>query len=759
MDQQRKLKVAAIMDEFTYSCYAPECDLMQVTPHHFREEIDGFKPDMLFIESVWRGKDNLWRFKLHDNMEDLNALTDYCRSKKIPIIFWSKEDPVHFGVFIRTASLADFVFTTDAECIELYKAHLGHDRVYFLPFAAQPRIHNPIEEYERREKFCFAGSFYVKYQERSQTFLELAPFFMERGLDIYDRNFKKGETDNNSQTTSVASPQIENYYFPAGLQECILGGLPYSEITRAYKGYKYGINMTSMVQSGFMFARRVFELLACNTVTVSNYSRGLDLFFGDLLIATNDKERMEKQLNTYCSTELSYRKYRLAGLRHVLMSHLYEDRLDRIARKVFGHTIKRNMPEILVVCSEKSEYIWEMFEKQAYARKQLAAVVPGKKVSELSFDFITVFSQEDYYGKNYLLDMALATRFSSDMLIGKAAYYTNGVPVGRDKAYTYVEEPVQLRRQMARRDFFGKDVTMDELLLFRQRAEILSLDEFNYCENASQCTEAEDMELNTGVSLDKIYDYTDKIPPVSLHRSIPFPVEELYEEVVIKEDDLVKKSREKDGFRLVREADDDKIVWLRTDKNYDLADYTKGSRIGFFTEVAGKEGNVRCQIEFYDENNVKLNFLNFALDGFTLLRISDRAKTFKLIFRMRGKSCVTLKSMYASSPDSLLPAPFPLKDMLLITEKYPCCGDPDTTASDYELAKEKGMEVLVVREEPAYLPYSEYGGIPIVSTQYDTLKEYLSAGSFKCVYVRAASEKIENYLADYKGKIIKLQNL
>lgn len=757
MDQQRKLKVAAIMDEFTYSCYAPECDLMQVTPDHFKTEIDGFEPDMLFIESVWRGKDNLWRFKLHDNTEALKNLTDYCRGKRIPVVFWSKEDPVHFGVFIRAASFADFVFTTDADCIELYKAHLGHDRVYYLPFAAQPRLHNPIEEYERKDKFCFAGSFYVKYQERSRTFMDLAPLFMEYGLDIYDRNFKKGETDNNSQTTSVASPVVENYYFPQKLQECILGGLPYSEITRAYKGYKYGINMTSMVQSGFMFARRVFELLACNTVTVSNYSRGLEMFFGDLLIATNDRERMEKQLELLCGTELFYRKYRLAGLRHVLMSHLYEDRLDRIVCKVFGKSLRRPLPEILVVCSEKSDYICEMFEKQTYARKILAEAVPGKRIQDFSFDFITVFSPQDYYGKNYLTDMALATRFASDMVIGKAAYYSEGELLHRDKAYTRVKEPVQLRRQMAERSFLDENVTMDELLSFHQQTEILSLDEFNYCENASECADAEDMEINTGISLNEIYDYTDKIPPVSLHKSVPFSPEELWREVRIGEKDQVKKSWEEGTFRLTREADDDKIVWLRTDKNYKLSDYTSGSRIGFFTEVSDKKGNVRCQIEYYDENNEKLGFLNFALDGFTLLRISDRAVTFKLIFRMRGKASVILKSMYASSPDSLLPAPFPLGNALLITERYPDYKDSADGASLHKLAKEQGLEVLKVGEMPSYLPYSEYDGVQIVSVQYEAIREYLAGHSFECIYVCLPSEKADRYLSDYRGKILRVE--
>ena len=754
MDQQRKLKVAAIMDEFTYSCYAPECDLMQVTPDDFKTEIDGFEPDMLFIESVWRGKDNLWRFKLHDNTEALKNLTDYCRSKKIPVVFWSKEDPVHFGVFIRAASFADFVFTTDADCIELYKAHLGHERVYFLPFAAQPRLHNPIEEYERKDKFCFAGSFYVKYQERSQTFMDLASFFMEYGLDIYDRNFKKGETDNNSQTTSVASPVVENYYFPQKLQECILGGLPYSKITRAYKGYKYGVNMTSMVQSGFMFARRVFELLACNTVTVSNYSRGLEMFFGDLLIATNDVKRMKSQLGMFCGTELSYRKYRLAGLRHVLMSHLYEDRLDQIVCKVFGKSLRRPLPEILVVCAEKNACICEMFEKQTYERKRLVAVTPGKKIQDFTFDFVTVFSSQDYYGKNYLLDMALATRFASDKVVGKAAYYSEGALLYREKAYTHVKEPVQLRRQMAERHFLDESITMDELLCLHQQAEILALDEFNYCENASECPEVEDVELDKGISLDEIYAYTDTIPPVSLHKSVPFSTEELWKEVRIEKDDLVEKSWEDGMFRLERTVNDDKIVWLRTDKNYSLSDYTLGSRIGFFTEVLEKQGNVRCQIEYYDENNKKLSFLNFALDGFTLLRISDRARTFKLIFRMRGKSGVILKSMYASSPDSLLPAPFPMKNSLLITENYPDYEAPDSFASLHELAKEQGLEVLKVGEMPSYLPYSEYDGVQITAVQYEAIREYLSGRTFSCIYVCLPSEKADRYLSDYKGRII-----
>ncbi len=756
MCEKTKLKIAAIMDEFTYTCYAPECELLQVTPDGFQSEIMGFGPDMLFIESAWRGKDNLWRFKLHDDTTALNALTSFCCENGIPVVFWCKEDPVHFGVFVRTASFADYVFTTDADCIELYKAYLGHDRVYYLPFAAQPAIHNPVEEYERKDRFCFAGSFYVKYQERSRTFMELVPLFKERGLDIYDRNFHKSETDNNTQTTSVASPATENYCFPAELKDCILGGLPYSQISLAYKGYRYGVNMTSMVQSGYMFARRAFELMACNTVTVSNYSRGLELFFGDLLIATDDRETMRKRLDDFCGTEEKYRKYRLAGLRYVLASHLYEDRIDYVVHKALRRSVKRPMPEILVVCFEESESVREMFERQTYEKKHLLFFNGDKAVHALEFDYITVFSPDDYYGKNYLLDFALSTRFADDAVIGKAAYYSDGELRFGHKAYKRVFEPVTLTRQMAAKSFFGAEVLLSELKSFHPKASVLSLDEFNYCENATECAEADDLDIRTGVPLEEIYDYTEHIRPVALHKTVQIPTAELFEQVRIQEEDMVKKAYSGTTFILEREADDDKIVWLRTDKNYDIAQFTTGSRLGFYTEVSEKVGNVRCQIEYYDGDGVKLGFLNFSLDGFSLMRISDRAKTFKLIFRLRGKARVSLTAMYASSPDSLLAAPFPVRDSLLITEDYPSYASPDKLSELHRFAKKNRLEVLLVGDKPKYLPYSEYEGVQVIASQYGAVKEYLGARSFRKIYMCCPSEKVLDSLKGYTGVVEQL---
>ena len=107
---------------------------------------------------------------------------------------------------------------------------------------------------------------------------------------------------------------------------------------------------------------------------------------------------------------------------------------------------------------------------------------------------------------------------------------------------------------------------------------------------------------------------------MTLRKTAPFDLEALCEEVQMESEDFVTKSCSGGTLLLERQVDDDRIVWLRTRKNYRVADFTTGSRIGFFTEVSEKAGNVRCQIEYYDESGKKLDFLNFALDAGQRLR-------------------------------------------------------------------------------------------------------------------------------------------
>ncbi len=109
------------------------------------------------------------------------------------------------------------------------------------------------------------------------------------------------------------------------------------------------------------------------------------------------------------------------------------------------------------------------------------------------------------------MDMALSTRFASDKVIGKAAYYTDGELVYKEKAYTRVFEQIMLTRQMASRALFAEQVKIEDLYSFHIQETILSLDEFNYCENATVCDAVDDIDVYTGVPLDEIYPESVKL--------------------------------------------------------------------------------------------------------------------------------------------------------------------------------------------------------------------------------------------------------
>lgn len=498
------LRLAAVMDEFTYHSYAPECDLCQLTPENALNELAAFRPELLFIESAWRGKDDLWGSKVGHKTQELIRIVDWCRQRNIPTLFWNKEDPIHFETFLSTAKLFDFVFTTDIDCIHRYKAALGHENVYLLPFACQPLASNPIEKFERKDAFCFAGAYYVRYPDRTRDLGNFMTALAEhKPLEIYDRNFGKSDP---------------NYQFPSEYRPFIVGNLPFDQIDRAYKGYRYAINLNSIKQSQSMFARRVFELLASNTITVSNFSRGVRLIFGDLVFTTDNGAEIVRRIRAL-GDDANVRKFRLAGLRKVMSDHTYEDRLAYIVSKVTGKPSENLLPQVLVTAFARNDRefaaITESYTSQAYSNQRLIIVVPDDFTPKAvppktrvvtstsaasiilgeitrSGELIASFHPTDYYGPNYLLDLVLATRYSAATVIGKTARYemVEGQQIRLVAPFTQYQAVSQLaaRGSIVRSDFVAQHLLsawVAELANAELRAdEMLSIDEFNYCKNA-----------------------------------------------------------------------------------------------------------------------------------------------------------------------------------------------------------------------------------------------------------------------------------
>lgn len=505
LDSQ-KIKMAAIMDEFTSLCFAPEVDLLQITPSSFKRELDQFKPDLVFIESAWQGKDGLWKLKVSQRGDELVDLIKYCRDKNIKTMFWNKEDPVHFGTFIEVAKMVDVVFTTDIDCIQKYKNEVKHDDVYLMPFAAQPKTHNPIEKYERKNKFNFAGSYYLKYPVRQRDFSVLTQVAVEtKGLDIYDRNY------NNPHP---------HYQFPKEYENLILGRLEPDEIDKAYKGYEFGINMNTIKQSQTMFARRVFEMLASNTVVFSNYSRGVRLLFGDLVVCSDDETELKRQLDNILQSDVYRKKFKLQGLRKVLSEHTYQHRLNYICEKLKIRTSNINTAAKVAIFAEYTsnsdlEIIINNYRKQEYKNKNLYLIGSEDKVIaediRIVSDISTVLSQEDIthaviyniqniYGEYYLTDLVLTLsylKFEENCSVTKDSYYVykdNLTTLINGREYGFVESFHSLRTLWIKEDLQlaldvnGFDALINGVLINKKA---FSADCFSFIENGSNTSQAD----------------------------------------------------------------------------------------------------------------------------------------------------------------------------------------------------------------------------------------------------------------------------
>ncbi|WP_223669271.1 glycosyltransferase [Kangiella shandongensis] len=776
----RKLRIAAIMDDFSLNCFSPDCDILEVTPSGYKRELEAFKPDFLFIESAWLGKDKLWSKKVSNCSLEVVGCIDWCFENNTPTIFWNKEDPLHHNTFLPIAKHVDYVFTTDIDSISKYQESLGHKRVYTLPFAAQPKYHNPIEKYERKDRFCFAGSYYTRFPERKvdlSRLLRLAKSY--KGIDIYDRNHKKPHP---------------HYNFPVEFENYILGGLSFSEIDKAYKGYRYGININTIKQSQSMFARRVFELLASNTITVSNYSRGMRLLFGDLVLASDNPKTLIDKLDDTLASELFYKKYRLQGLRKVLSQHTYSNRLDYIRSKLSGTTLKERVRGIHIFAlannNKELDSIVKSFKRQNHKSKFLYVNSPLDKPEEFNSNIIyynsreawlskykslkgtdvcAFFSPSAYYGKNYLTDLYLALSYSEVPVITKATYYEYN-----DNGFQLIENGNEYR-YVDKASVFSTLVEKDRLdlsaitQLWKSQArqyiavKALSIDAFNYCE--VQVDDQVDYSLvndlnSLDLGLDSIYQYelSENIGDFSAQTTsdgniISISAKELYE--IVPEDTEGLYFKIEDGKLLVKSnkpAQEFSAIYFN--KKYSREDVNLLFNNQYFVESGITFEGAFILFGYYDKNHNKLSTSEDPVNGsFNALDIPFNCRYIKVGIKLKGAGELALNQILVGEMFEVPTAITGKSENLVVTPQYPAYDNLYRFGflhSRVKAYKKAGMSVDVFRvTEESCKPFREFEDIDVSEGSLKLLERTLSSGCYKNIIVHFLNDKIWSVLEKY----------
>ncbi|KVL32313.1 glycosyl transferase family 1 [Burkholderia territorii] len=787
--RMKQLKVAAIMDEFTFGSYDPECNLLQLTPAHWHTELGAFNPDMLFIESAWRGKDDLWGSKVGHLSQEVVGIVQWCRDHQVPTIFWNKEDPVHFETFLTTAKLFDFVFTTDIDCIHRYKAALGHDRVYLLPFAAQPLVNNPVEKYERKDAFCFAGAYYVRYPERTRdlgNFIVNLPEF--RPLEIYDRNYGKSDA---------------NYQFPEEYQPFVVGNLPYAEIDKAYKGYRYAINLNSIKQSQSMFARRVYELLASNTITISNFSRGVRLMFGDLVVTSDSGAEIRRRLDALAADGTSARKLRLAALRKVMLEHTYQDRLAYVISKVSEETLPSLLPQIIVVAHAKdqtqADCVLHSFARQQYQAKMLVLVVPDqfqpagvpegdtvRVLSALESDavmlqtlaspaaWLSVMVADDYYGIHYLTDLALATRYSQALAIGKVAQHvwssSKGLSLLReDAAYTSVDA-VDARSGIARFDTLPA-VSLRAWVrgLYTARFEhqsCFAVDEFNYCRSGVALDETgraavDDAVLaDHGLTLGEIQRRAESVAPERLDsNALPQLRGSDLASLLAKAPVNSRVSMvERGGCLQVDSAlPDGAHEYWYADRDFSPSDLSvENGKLQFHLDVSPGL-NIQIVVLFLDREKARIGHVVKASNRNHDVEVPAGTAFLRIGLRVYASGSARVQSLLLGHR-SLLPADvFSQGQHLVLTNHYPSYDDLYRNAfvhSRVRAYRENGVRCDVFRfRDEQTVEYQEFENVDVMTGGAEVLERLLETGRYQSVLVHFLDEAMWRALKPYADRL------
>ncbi|MBR2743521.1 MAG: glycosyltransferase [Clostridia bacterium] len=423
-------RVGIICDEFFYESICAAADFVYITPDNWEQVVDRNNIDVFLFVTAWRGLHEEWRGlavlraiidrKYNALRDTVQKIIARCREQGIPTVFYSKEDPPNYEMFLDFAKASDYVFTTAAECVPYYKKDCGHDRVSSVMFGINPNFHNPIGCYKKdKEKtVLFSGSWMKKYPKRCS---EISVIFdgilaSDYSLHIVDRNYG-----------------VEQYNYPEPYNSLSSAAVEHAKLGKLHKLFDWAVNINSVTGSETMFANRAFELQASGVLLLSNYSVGVNRVHPTVFIV-NDAAEVSRILGALTGEELYERQ--IAGIRSVMTGHTCYDRIAELLSPA-GIDASQPVRRALVIAADDSDSAKECFERQTYKDKTFITreVLTEEILNE--YDIVAWFDGNSQYDEYYLEDMINAFKYTACDYVTKDAYFKDGaLTEGAEHTYT-----------------------------------------------------------------------------------------------------------------------------------------------------------------------------------------------------------------------------------------------------------------------------------------------------------------------------------
>ncbi|WP_167880566.1 FkbM family methyltransferase [Nocardioides guangzhouensis] len=771
-------RIAAITDDFTRHGLSHECEWLDLLPHSWEEAIVEFEPDILFVESAWRGMTGAWHNTVPHLPQELRDILAYCERKGIPRLFWNKEDPPHFETFVRTAAEFDHVYTTDIDCVPRYRAVLGHDRVHFMPFACQPRVHNPRESRRRRPGLAFAGGYYTRYRARMrdlEQLLEGASDVMP--VDIYDR---------------MLGTTHDEYRFPEQYEHLIVGTLAPDDLDVAYKGYRFAMNLNSIKGSQSMFARRAYELLASGTVTVSNYAHGLRVMLGDLIPMGDSREWTSRTLTELSADPEAYDRLRLMGVRKVHQEHTWAARRDFLLASASGRPFRLEEPSVGVLFvvdgAEDVERARTALARQtgvavdttfvtddraAIARLEaegLTYISPAHLGARPSAEFcsgavgLAVMNAKDWHGPTYLLDLVLASLYSGDQVVGRASFAAveEGTLVKPTNGWAYTG----CHGLLARTSLVAREAC-DEVRagsLLEDEPETLAgfsqftIDRFDYCWDGAALEAAQLEELlgssttmSTGYRLEDVHRFVETSggEPAQRERLV-LSTQAMLDVRGPRDDVSVEVSGETVAYTSGLPEDKHIYWWLR--RRIPVTEIAHDGELKLRLETSG-DLDLMMAIRYFDSSGNVVHSTVRPSNRGVALPVPQEAIEVGFALRLRGPGAGKVHEFALDHPVVDPPIMPGTGEYLVLTDNYPSYEDLYRNGFVHSRVREyrdAGLAVDVFRfKEGEPLGYHEFEGVEVTTGSTHALRATLENGHHKHVLVHFLNPAMWAVLREY----------
>ncbi|MGJ7910847.1 glycosyltransferase [Neobacillus sp. LXY-1] len=463
--EKLKVNIGIIADEFLYNSYKDIANFHYIDRDNYKKFSNQL--DVFLVVTAWKGLNMEWKGLGNPNIrkhrQDLFKIIDFYRSQGTKIVFYSKEDPVNYDIFIEIAKQCDYIFTTAEEKIDDYKRDCQNEKVHVLDFGINPLYHNPIgiKKFPKRKEVLFAGSWYEKYPHRQVDTRILFDGVIEgnRDLKIIDRNYDL---------------KLVHYFFPEQYLKYVSPAVDHHYLQKLHKLFDWAINLNTVQDSKTMFANRIYELQAIGNIMLSNYSLGVNNKFPNIFLIDH-KNEIKDIFNAFSDEDVF--EHQVQGVRTVMTDHTSYHRIMGMLENI-GINLEVKEKKVAVLIKEQTPRLKELFDGQTYPHKELILMEEFTEEQKNEFDVIAFFDDQKFYGEFYLEDMINGFKYTDSDYITKAAYY-DGTNWHEGTEFDYVHTVNDKYRTV----FWSKSFSLQDLIEMEgpiEAANGFSIDRFEF---------------------------------------------------------------------------------------------------------------------------------------------------------------------------------------------------------------------------------------------------------------------------------------